>query len=425
MTEKLNPFKMAQQQLDTTAERLGLDEATHELLRWPMMEIHVSLPVKMDDGSTRIFHGFRVQYNIARGPAKGGIRWHPDETIDTVRRFGRLDDLEDIGGGHPPRWRQGWYRLQPQGAFRNGEGAPGPGLYPRHCPYARPQPGCPRPRRVHYPADHGLDARRVRNHRRGMPPRSDHRQAASPWADRRAAPTPPPAAASMSPAKPPWPTASSCKDRVWPSKALATPAKTPHSLVNNCSGSSWWRHPIPVAVFTTPRGIDASTLVDYKRKHGSLQDFPEAEPITNDELLELVVTVLVPAALEDVITRDNAPRLRCRMLCELANGPTTPEADAVLYDKGVVHPSRLSGQRRRGHGVLFRASTKRLQSLLGIAGRASTAGCEYDQSLPSGPQHESTREDGHAAGRLSGGGGSGRRSLQIARLGVKGRTPWM
>jgi len=77
-------------------------------------------------------------------------------------------------------------------------------------------------------------------------------------------------------------------------------------------------------------------LVDYKRKHGSLQGFPEAEPITNDELLELVVTVLVPAALEDVITRDNAPRLRCRMLCELANGPTTPEADAVLHDKGVV-----------------------------------------------------------------------------------------
>ncbi|HAA05557.1 MAG TPA: glutamate dehydrogenase, partial [Syntrophobacteraceae bacterium] len=71
MTEKLNPFTMAQQQLDAAAERLGLDRATQELLRWPMMEIHVSLPVKMDDGSTRIFRGFRVQYNIARGPAKG------------------------------------------------------------------------------------------------------------------------------------------------------------------------------------------------------------------------------------------------------------------------------------------------------------------------------------------------------------------
>ena len=73
------------QQLDHAAERLGLDAATHELLRWPMREIKVTLPVRMDDGSTRIFHAFRVQYNTARGPAKGGIRWHPQETIDTVR----------------------------------------------------------------------------------------------------------------------------------------------------------------------------------------------------------------------------------------------------------------------------------------------------------------------------------------------------
>ena len=85
MSEKLNPFRIAQQQLDHAAEKLGLDEATHELLRWPMRELKVTIPVKMDDGTTRVFHGFRIQYNTARGPAKGGIRWHPDETIDTVR----------------------------------------------------------------------------------------------------------------------------------------------------------------------------------------------------------------------------------------------------------------------------------------------------------------------------------------------------
>ena len=83
--QRLNPFQIAQQQLDTAAEKLGLDPATHELLRWPMHEIKMVLPVKMDDGSTKIFHAFRIQYNTARGPAKGGIRWHPDETIDTVR----------------------------------------------------------------------------------------------------------------------------------------------------------------------------------------------------------------------------------------------------------------------------------------------------------------------------------------------------
>ena len=81
----VNPFEMAQQQLDTATEKLGLESAIHEFLRWPMKEIKVILPIKMDDGSSKIFHGYRVQYNTARGPAKGGLRWHPDETIDTVR----------------------------------------------------------------------------------------------------------------------------------------------------------------------------------------------------------------------------------------------------------------------------------------------------------------------------------------------------
>ncbi len=82
---ELNPFKIAQKQLDTAAATLGLDEATHQLLRWPQRELQVTIPVRMDDGSIRIFHGYRVQYNGARGPTKGGLRWHPDETIDTVR----------------------------------------------------------------------------------------------------------------------------------------------------------------------------------------------------------------------------------------------------------------------------------------------------------------------------------------------------
>lgn len=70
-TTQFNPFAMAQQQLDEAAELLQLDPAVHELLRWPLRELHVTLPVKMDDGTTKIFHGFRVQYNDARGPTKG------------------------------------------------------------------------------------------------------------------------------------------------------------------------------------------------------------------------------------------------------------------------------------------------------------------------------------------------------------------
>ena len=68
---ELNPFKISQRQLDFAAEKLGLDQATHDLLRWPQRELKVTLPVQMDDGSVQIFHGYRVQYNTARGPAKG------------------------------------------------------------------------------------------------------------------------------------------------------------------------------------------------------------------------------------------------------------------------------------------------------------------------------------------------------------------
>ena len=82
---EMNPFKIAQAQFDEAAERLGLETAMREFLRWPMRELHVRLPVRMDDGNFRVFHAYRVQYNSARGPTKGGLRWHPLETIDTVR----------------------------------------------------------------------------------------------------------------------------------------------------------------------------------------------------------------------------------------------------------------------------------------------------------------------------------------------------
>ena len=85
MSENLNPFAIAQAQLDEAAAFLQLDPDMHAFLREPMREFHFTIPVRMDDGSTRIFRGFRVQYNDARGPAKGGIRFHPKETIDTVR----------------------------------------------------------------------------------------------------------------------------------------------------------------------------------------------------------------------------------------------------------------------------------------------------------------------------------------------------
>ena len=85
-----------------------------------------------------------------------------------------------------------------------------------------------------------------------------------------------------------------------------------------------------------PQGIDAAALVEHKIKTGRVNGFPDAEEISNEALLEMEVTVLFPSALENVITEANAGKLRCRIMCELANGPTTPEADEILYDKGTI-----------------------------------------------------------------------------------------
>mgnify|MGYP001071421657 CR=1 FL=1 len=85
MSKPFNPFEMAQAQFDKVADMLDLDQGTRELLRWPLREFQFAIPVRMDDGKVKVFRGFRVQHNDARGPHKGGIRFHPSETLDTVR----------------------------------------------------------------------------------------------------------------------------------------------------------------------------------------------------------------------------------------------------------------------------------------------------------------------------------------------------
>ncbi len=105
MSGQTNAFEMAQQQFDKVADQLGLDEQVRQILRWPAREFHMRLPVRMDDGKIRVFEAYRVQHNDARGPNKGGLRFHPAETADTRAGAFHVDDLEmrcrrsPLGGG--------------------------------------------------------------------------------------------------------------------------------------------------------------------------------------------------------------------------------------------------------------------------------------------------------------------------------------
>jgi glutamate dehydrogenase (NAD(P)+) len=335
MKEKLNPFKIAQQQFDATAERLGLDEATRELLRRPMLEMHATLPVKMDDGSSKVFQAFRVQYNTARGPAKGGIRWHPDETIDTVRALAAWmtwkTSVVDIplGGGkggivcNPKELSESEKERLARAYVRALARALGPTRdVPAPDVYTTPQimawmldeyetiEGECRPGFITgKPIPLG-----------GSQGRADATARGGIYVTREAAKAHGIRLEGQSMAVQGFGNAGQ-------HAALLGEAVLGMRLVaaSDSKGGVY-----------KPSGLDARALVDYKLKNGTLAGFPDSEAITNDELFELVVTALIPAALEDAITTDNASRLRCRMLCELANGPTTPEADAILFDKGVV-----------------------------------------------------------------------------------------
>ncbi len=331
---ELNPFKIAQRQLDDAAEKLGLDEATHQLLRWPQRELQVTFPVRMDDGSMRVFHGYRVQYNAARGPTKGGLRWHPEETIDTVRALAAwmtwktsVVDLP-LGGGkggvtcNPKelsaneKERLARAYIRAVGRFLSStKDVPAPDVYTTpqimgwmmdeyETVVGESQPGVITGKPL---AIGGSVGRHDATARGGI-----------------------------------------CVTRETAKKLGVDLAGKPMAVqgFGNAGqyaailGAELLGLKLVAASDSqggiyNPKGIDAKAAVDYKIKTGSLKGFPGAQEISNENLLELDVTVLFPAALENVITDKNASRIRARIVCELANGPTTPEADVVLASNNV------------------------------------------------------------------------------------------
>ena len=331
---ELNPFKIAQTQLDTAAATLGLDEATHQLLRWPQRELQVTIPVRMDDGTIRVFHGYRVQYNGARGPTKGGLRWHPDETIDTVRALSAwmtwktaVVDLP-LGGGKggvtcnpkelstAEKERLARAYVRAVGRFLSDtRDVPAPDVYttPEIMAWmmdeyetivGEHQPGVITGK----PLSLG-----------GSAGRGDATARGGIYVIREAA-------AKLG---------IDLKGKTMAIQGFGNAGQFAATLGSSILGLKVVAVSDSQGGVHNPAGMDAKALVEWKQKKGSLQGFPGSSPVSNEKLLELDVTVLVPAALEGVITEANASRISAKIVCELANGPTTPEADAILFKKGV------------------------------------------------------------------------------------------
>ena len=334
MTE-LNPFKIAQRQLDEAAEKLGLDEATQEFLRWPQREFRVSLPVKMDDGSIKVFHGYRVQYNSSRGPTKGGLRWHPDETIDTVRALAAWmtwkTSVVDIplGGGkggvtcNPKVMSDGEKERLARAYIR----AIGPHLgvhkdVPAPDVYTTPQIMAwmmdEYEAMVNYSHPGMITGKPIPLG--GSQGRGDATARGGVYTVREACER----------------LGINAAETTYAIQGFGNAGQFAATLHQEILGGGKL-----IAVSDSQGGvinedgIDPEEMVHYKLETGKVAGFPGTQPISNEDLLELKVDVLYPSALENVITDANAKNIRCKISCELANGPTTPEADVILHEKGM------------------------------------------------------------------------------------------
>jgi glutamate dehydrogenase (NAD(P)+) len=337
--EALNPFKIAQAQLDSVADLLQLEPAVHEFLRWPMRELHVTLPVRMDDGSTQIFKGFRVQYNDALGPTKGGIRFHPDETIDTVRALAAWMTWKCAVVGIPLGGGKGGVICNPRGMSR-GE------LERLSRAYIRqvgriigleadiPAPDVnTNPQIMAWMAD---EFAAMRGHNEfgvitGKPLILGGSQGRTDATGRGVVITTDLALRTLGMKTEGATVAIQGFGNVgsYTAKIITEEYGAVVVAVSDETGA-WYK----------ADGFKPSDLMDYAARNGGLLRGLEAEMggvkvINNAELLTLEVDVLAPCAIESQLTGGNAGAVRAKVIAEGANGPTTPEADAIFKERGI------------------------------------------------------------------------------------------
>ncbi len=331
--EELNPFKIAQQQLDEAAGIMDLDRNAHVLLREPMETMSVSVPVKMHDGNTHVFQGFRVHYNTARGPAKGGIRFHPQENLDTVKALAAwmtwkcaLADIP-LGGG------KGGVICDPkkldnnelEGLSREYVRKIGKFLGPKvdvAAPDVYTTPQIMAWMMDEYSKLVGHNEFGVITGKPvevgGSEGRFDATALGAMYVLREAA--------KLHGIK--------LKDAKVAIQGFGNAGGFAFELSKKLGAKVVAISDSSGAVYS-PKGLDYKKLSEEKKKYGELGKAKGYEKLSNNELLELDVDVLIPAAMENQITEDNADKIKAKMVLELANGPVTPGADKILFERKI------------------------------------------------------------------------------------------
>jgi glutamate dehydrogenase (NAD(P)+) len=331
--ENLNPYDFGLLQFERAADLLGLDPGVRQVLSRPKRQLIVSIPVKMDDGSISCFQGYRVQHSIARGPSKGGIRYHPGVTLDEVKALamwmtwkcavvnipfggakgGITVDSKKLSMGENERMTRR-YTSEISILLGHDRDIPAPDVYttPQTMAWIMDT----------FSMTKGYSTLGVVT---GKP------LAVGGSAGRNEA------------------TAEGCVVAIEEAaRRLSMPLNGATAAVQGFGNAG-----AAVAKFLDEagtkvvavsdskggvydkRGLEMDAVFGAKEKKGSVTA-ARGEKISNDEILELPVDILVPAALEGVITRKNAPRIKAQIIAEAANGPTTPDADDILRSKGAV-----------------------------------------------------------------------------------------
>jgi len=332
--EDLNSFRIAMRQFDTAAEKLKLDMGLREVLRTPRRALSVSLPIKMDNGSVKVFQGFRVQHNNARGPCKGGIRYHPNVTFDEVQALASWMTWKCATVNIPFGGGKGGIICDPKQLSRNELERLTRRFAYEISDFIGPDRDIPAP-------DVYTDAQvmawiydtysMTRGHLvpgvvTGKPTflggsLSLHKTTARGCV---------------------YTTRSAC-EVLKIDYRRATAAVQGFGNAGSIAAELLSKIGMKVIAVSdsrggirNPNGLDIAKVVAHKEKKGSVMGFPGAKPIDSQALLELECDVLVPAALENQITLENAHRVNARIVAEAANGPTTPGADSILHKKGVL-----------------------------------------------------------------------------------------
>jgi glutamate dehydrogenase/leucine dehydrogenase len=333
--EKINPFEVALKQLEEAAKILGLDKGMFDILANPKRVLTVSLPVKMDDNSIKVFTGFRSQHNNARGPFKGGIRYHPDVTIEEVKALSMWMTwkcaIADIpyGGGkggiicNPKSMSDNEIeRMTRRFAYMIADiigpltDIPAPDVYTGGKEmawimdtysalkgnYAQPEVITGKPI--------SIGGSLGRNEATGRGLAYTVREAAKKLNI-------------------------NMKESTIVVQGFGNAGQFASKLVEE-QGAKMIAVSDSQGAIVNNHGISVDTLIKHKKETGSIVDFEGSRSISNEEILETECTILIPAALENQITKRNAAKIRGKIVAEAANGPTTPEADEILYNNKVL-----------------------------------------------------------------------------------------